>query len=66
MMEDNIGERAVLNPKGAAVAFYGTTRTVYSDRNSLMNRYFTRSVLGKDMYGRRNAVGDAVRLAKEF
>lgn len=64
MMEDNIGERAVLNPKGAAVAFYGTTRTVYSDRNSLMNRYFTRSVLGKDMYGRRNAVGDAVRLAK--
>ena len=54
----------MLNPKGAAVAFYGTTRTVYSDRNSLMNRYFTRSVLGKDMYGRRNAVGDAVRLAK--
>mgnify|MGYP000155144797 FL=1 len=29
-----------------------------------MNRYFTKSVLGKDMNGRRNTVGDAVRLAK--
>lgn len=64
MMEDNIGERAVLNPKGAAVAFYGTTRTVYSTPNSWMNRYFTKYVLGKDASGRRNTIGDAVRLAK--
>ena len=64
MMEDNIGERAVLNPKGAAVAFYGTTRTVYSSPNSWMNLYFMRHVLSKDDWGRRNTVGDAVRLAK--
>ncbi len=64
MMEDNIGEQAVLNPKGAAVAFYGTTRTVYSSPNSWMNLYFMRHALGKDDRGKRNAVGDAVRLSK--
>ncbi len=64
MTEDNIGEQAVLNPKGTAVAFFGTTRTVYAEYNSPMNRYFTRYVLGKDGAGRHNAIGDAVRLAK--
>lgn len=64
MLEDNIGERAVLHTGATAVAFLGTTRTVYSTANSWMNRYFTRQVLGKDENGRRNALGDAVRLAK--
>lgn len=64
MLTNNIGENAVLNKNGAAVAFYGTTRTVYSPPNSLMNRYFTRYVLGRDSSGRRNTIGDAVRQAK--
>lgn len=65
MTEDNIGETAMLNPDGAAIAFYGTARTVYSSPNSLMNRYFTRYVLGRDNdIGLRNTIGDAVRLAK--
>ncbi|MCD8318959.1 MAG: type IX secretion system sortase PorU [Paraprevotella sp.] len=64
MEEDNIGERAVLNTKGAAVAFLGTTRTVYSSANSMMNRSFTKYVLGRDESGRRNTIGDALRLAK--
>ncbi len=64
MTEDNIGERAMLNRNGAAVAFYGTARTVYSSYNSYMNLSFTRHVLGRDVSGRRNAIGDAVRLAK--
>ena len=63
-LPDNIGERAVRHKTGSAVAFYGTTRTVYPVPNSYMNRYFTRFVLGKDGDGRRNALGDAVRLAK--
>lgn len=63
-LDDNIGERAVLNKDGAAVAFYGTTRTVYPYPNSYMNRYFTRFVLDKDENGKRYAIGDAVRLAK--
>ena len=64
MLEENIGETAILNADGAAVAFYGTARTVYSSPNSLMNRYFTRHVLGRDDTGLRNSIGDAVRLAK--
>jgi hypothetical protein len=61
---ENIGEVAVLNPNGGAVAFYGTTRTVYGNQNIQMNRYFMQYLFGKDESGRRYRVGDAVRLAK--
>ncbi len=63
---ENIGEAAVLNPEGAAVAFYGTTRTVYADRNLEMNRWFMRFLLGTDDEGCRYRVGDAIRLAKNY
>lgn len=61
---ENIGETAVLNPNGAAVAFYGTSRTVYANINLTMNMLFTRYVFGQDDTGRRYRLGDAVRLAK--
>ena len=61
--EDNIGERALLNPHGGAVAFFGTTRTVYVGANKDMNCSFIRHVL-ETVDGRRNTLGDAVRLAK--
>lgn len=64
MNEDNIGEKAVLHPTGAAVAFVGTTRTVYATQNSMMNRHFSRYLLDEDANGRRNTIGDALRLAK--
>lgn len=64
MMEDNIGEKAVLHPTGAAVAFVGTTRTVYATQNSMMNRSFSKYVFDTDETGRRNSIGDAMRLAK--
>ena len=63
---DNIGERAVLNSAGAAVAFYGTARTVYADRNLQMNRWFMQFLLATDSVGRRYRVGDAIRLAKNY
>ena len=63
---DNIGETAVMNEKGAAVAFYGTTRTVYADRNLQMNRWFMHYLLATDDAGRRYRVGDAIRLAKTY
>ena len=56
--EENIGETAVLNKRGGAIAFFGTTRTVYSSYNRLMNLAFMREVLGGI------TVGEAVRLAK--
>lgn len=61
---DNLGEAALLNPKGGAVAFVGTTRTVFASSNDLMNRAFTKAVLGTDENGRRNRVGDGMRTAK--
>lgn len=59
----NIGETALLNSNGGAVAFYGTTRTVYADRNKYMNRAFLRRVLStRD--GKPMTVGEAHRLAQ--
>ena len=58
-----IGEAAILNPNGGAVAFYGTTRTVYANRNKYMNRAFLRRVLSlKD--GKPVTIGEAHRLAQ--
>lgn len=58
-----IGETAVTTSKGGAVAFFGTTRTVYSNYNKSINMAFLRYVLsiadGKPM-----TLGEAQRLAK--
>ena len=59
-----IGERAVLNPQGGAIAFFGTARTVFAYYNQFINREFTLSLLGSDAEGRRYTIGDAARLAK--
>ena len=63
---ENIGETAILNENGAAVAFYGTARTVYASNNLPMNRWFMRYLLDTDEAGRRYRVGDAIRLAKNY
>lgn len=62
--EDNLGEAAVLNNGGGAVAFIGTTRTVYSTQNFYLNQFFSQFLFENDEYGRRFSVGDALRLAK--
>jgi len=62
--EDNIGEAAFFNQKGGAIAFYGTTRTVYQSYNRLMNLAFTRHVLSRDATGLPTPIGEAVRLTK--
>lgn len=60
----NIGETILTNVKGGGIAFYGTTRTVYANYNKYMNDKFVEAVLGTTN-GRRNTLGDAVRLAKD-
>ena len=62
--EENIGETALFYKKGGAIAFYGTTRTVYQPQNRLMNLSFTNRVLSKDQNGKPMPIGEAVRLAK--
>ena len=61
--EDNIGETAMLNTNGGSIAFYGTTRTVWTGANRDMNCNFIKNALGTTD-GRRNTLGDAVRLTK--
>ena len=62
--EENIGETAMLNSRGGAIAFFGTTRTVYTGDNKNMNCAFIKYALAKDEQGRPNTLGDAVRLSK--
>ncbi len=61
--ESNIGETAVLNSKGGAIAFYGTARTVFVDRNKAINREYLRALLTpvNDKY---ISIGEAQRVAK--
>jgi hypothetical protein len=63
MSEDNIGETALLNPRGAAMGMITTSRTVYSSQNRKLNKNFMKHVLGKSG-GRRLTIGEALRLAK--
>ena len=62
--EDNIGETAMYNKRGGAIAFFGTTRTVYANYNEAMNLAFTKYVLSTDSNGERMKIGEAVRRAK--
>lgn len=64
--DENIGEVAVLNSKGGAVAFYGTTRTVYQNYNERINKAFVRYALSKDSNGKPTTLGEAQRQAKNY
>lgn len=59
-----IGEEAVLNPRGGAVAFYGTTRTVYANYNKMLNIAFLKHVLSYTDEGKPITIGEAQRRAK--
>ena len=61
--EANIGETAVLNEKGGAVAFFGTTRTVYVTRNNAINQAYLRALLTPENGG-YISIGEAQRRAK--
>ena len=61
--QQTIGEQALFNPNGGAIAFLGTTRTVYAIHNRAMNKAFTTHVLETDG-GEPRTIGEAVRLAK--
>lgn len=61
--QDNIGETAVLNQNGGAVAFFGTTRTVYVDRNNAINKAYLSALL-TPVNGGYISIGEAQRQAK--
>ena len=62
--DGSIGEEAILNPAGGAVALLTTTRTVYQSHNAMINQAFMRNILGRDGAGKSSTLGDAVRKAK--
>lgn len=62
--QETIGETAVLNQNGGAVAFFGTTRTVYSNYNRVINMAYLRLVLSHDSNGKALTIGEAQRQAK--
>ncbi len=57
------GERALLNPKGGAIALLTTSRVVYASQNSTLNRAFLRHIFTRPE-GKRLRLGDMMRLAK--
>ena len=61
----NIGEECVLNSHGGSMAFFGTTRTVWTNYNKVINRAFLRFVLGTTD-GKPTTLGEAQRLAKNY
>lgn len=60
---ETIGEAAVRNEKGGAVAFYGTARTVFTSANKYINHAFMKRVLSLQD-GKPIALGEAHRLAQ--
>lgn len=61
--EENIGEQAVRNTKGGAVAFFGTTRTVFTNYNKVINQAYLKHVLSTEN-GEPISIGEAQRRAK--
>jgi len=64
-LTDNIGEQLVLNKKGGAFAYFGSSRTVFIPQNDLINRAFIRFLFDKQD-GRHVTLGEAQRLAKNY
>ncbi len=62
-VEATLGETAICNAKGGAVAFWGTMRTVQTTYNKAINMAYLRHVLAVNN-GRRTTIGEAQRLAK--
>ena len=61
---NTIGEAAVLNSNGGAIAFIGTVRTVYEAQNTAIDKAFMRHVLNHDSNDNPLTIGEALRQAK--
>lgn len=59
---ETIGEVAVTSAQGGAIAFFGTTRTVYASENTRINNAYIRKVI--DVSGGGMGMGEAARQAK--
>lgn len=62
--DNSLAEAAILNPGGAAIGLFTTTRTVLQSYNSVINKAFMKELLSPVNSGESIAVGDAVRRTK--
>ena len=62
--DNSVAEAAMLNPDGAAVGLFTTTRTVLQSYNAVIDKAFMRELFLPVENGEPDAVGDAVRRAK--
>ncbi len=62
--DNSLAEAALLNPQGAAIGLFTTTRTVMQSYNSVINKEFSKLLMSPVNSGGIVAVGDAVRRAK--
>ena len=58
------GERVVVRPGGGVIAAVTTTQAVFAGANGLINKAYISEQFSKNANGKWNAVGDALRLAK--
>lgn len=63
-IDESMGELALLNPYGAAIALYTTVRTVYPAQNYLMNTIFLQHLFKLENDGNYPRLGDVVRRTK--
>lgn len=64
MGDNSVAEAAMLNPNGAAIGLFTTTRTVLQSYNAVINKAFMAELLQGVNGDEDVAVGDAVRKAK--
>lgn len=64
MDEENLGEKALLNPRGAAMSLLTTTRTVQAGPNRELVRRFNCNILDTDENGKQYTLGQALAKAK--
>ena len=64
MMEETIGETAMLNKSSGAIGFVSAARAVYSTQNTHLNNLFMKYVFYTAPDGRYYTIGDALRETK--
>lgn len=60
----DLGRAAIHNAQGGAIAVMCASRTVYSNYNRNLNIAYNKHLFSFDSKGKRNTMGDALRLAK--
>ena len=62
--QHDLGRAAIHNANGGAIAVMCAARTVYSNYNRNLNIAYNKHLFALDISGKRNTMGDALRLAK--